>query len=763
MDDLQWADIPSLQLLRHLVGSDQPLALLVIGAFRDSESITGSAVADLLAQLHREDGVARMSLGGLGNLELLDLVESVTGSSMGEAGLALRDALGRETDGNPFFVGELLRHLVETGLIDRGTDGQWRVAGDVRDRGLPVSVREVIGERVARLGEETERVLSLAAVIGRDFDLDVLEAVAGIGEDRLLDVLDTAVEAILLHDVSGTRYSFAHALVEHALYDGLTGTRRARAHRRVAQAIEEICGDEPGARVGELARHYAESTAPEDLHRAVRYALAASDDALARLAPDDALHWCTQGLTLLDRRHREPDELRCGLLVALGEAQRQTGNAVFRETLLDAARLAQAIESDSLLIAAALANNRGFASVSGLVDAERVAVLEAACKVVAGSKSAEEAQLLALLAVELTYDGDLPRRRELGDRALAIARRDADLATLIRVINKSVRAIDVPETLSERLSLTAEALDAAETLGDPVLQFFCADARGYTLFHAARIDEFDEVLSKARAIAERLNQPTMRWLVMNSDASRSMLAGDLDGAERLAIEAAGIGDASGQPDTATIFTSQIGGLRMMQGRAEEIVDLTFQMVSENPQLPVFATFLGHLYCDLDRPDDARAMLEPFVSDGFRSIPQDGVWLVAMTTAAYAIAELEWADGAETLLTLLRPFAGQIPHTGGACFVEVSYFLGRLAATLGDNDGAESHFAQCARTCERIGSAWGLAANQLAWGRTLVARGDPADLARASELLGEAQRSAQERRYGLVERRARQALDALRGR
>ena len=183
LDDVQWADAPTLQLLRHLVAWDQPLAVVVVATFRESEVGAGHPLADLLAWLHREPGVTRISLRGLGDVELLALMEAGAGHAVDDNGLALRDALARETDGNPFFVGELLRHLVETGLVYQDAEGRWTVSGDLRDRGLPVSVREVIGRRVARLGDEAVRVLSVAAVIGRDFDLDVLSSASDTAED----------------------------------------------------------------------------------------------------------------------------------------------------------------------------------------------------------------------------------------------------------------------------------------------------------------------------------------------------------------------------------------------------------------------------------------------------------------------------------------------------------------------------------------------------------------------------------------------------
>ena len=139
---LQWADSPSLQLLRHLVGSDQPLPVVLVGTFRDSEVGSEQPLADVLAWLHRQPGVTRIGL--------LTLLAGGADHIVDADGLALRDALLREIDGNPFFVGELLRHLTETGAVYRDAEGRWTTRGELSERGLPVSVLEVIGRPVAR-------------------------------------------------------------------------------------------------------------------------------------------------------------------------------------------------------------------------------------------------------------------------------------------------------------------------------------------------------------------------------------------------------------------------------------------------------------------------------------------------------------------------------------------------------------------------------------------------------------------------------------
>ncbi len=202
--------------------------------------------------MRRLDGVARIDLVGLDDTGVIALMEAAAGHRLDDDAVGLAHAIYRETDGNPFFVSEVLRNLTETGAIRQNAEGRWVAEGSLDAMALPDSVREVIGARVLRLGKDAGRVLSVASVIGRDFDLDLLARATTTTEDDLLDILDTAAAVSLVRELADTpgHYNFTHALIQHTLYEDLGPTRRARAHRQVAEALESLCGDHPGARVG---------------------------------------------------------------------------------------------------------------------------------------------------------------------------------------------------------------------------------------------------------------------------------------------------------------------------------------------------------------------------------------------------------------------------------------------------------------------------------------------------------------------------------
>jgi hypothetical protein len=434
--------------------------------------------------------------------------------------------------------------------------------------------------------------------------------------------------------------------------------------------------------------------------------------ALAQLVPDAALRWYSHALSLLEKSWNPDDLLRGHLLVGTGDAQRQTGNRSYRQTLLDAARLAEDMGSAELLVAAALAGNRGWSSATGTVDAERVAVLEAAYAVSENIEPANRAQLLAVLATELTYGQDFTRRSSMADQALAIARQCAP-AVLAATINHADLAITAPDTLTERLALTAEALEAARRADDQTLQFWSALNRSVALCQSGEPGDAGDLLVLSRDIADRLGQPLVLWCQTLRGSARAMLAGDLATAERLAIAARKMGNETGQSDSAVIFGTQIGPIRVMRGRAQEIAERAAGFAARNPW---FAAFLAHVYVDLDRHDEARSVLEPLVADGFASLSEyQTSWFISMTSAAYAASGIGWTEAAEMLYQALRPFADQIPHvavtTSGS---QVSHYLGLLAASLRRDSDAEFYFSQAAATHERIGAAWGLAMTRLAW-------------------------------------------------
>src|SRR6266487_2566277 len=277
LDDLHWADAPSLALLRFAGRELEDAGLLVVGIYRHGELGAQHPLLATLADLTRGQRRRRLLLGGLDQREVASFVALVAGVQP-SPGLAA--AVHEQTDGNPFFVTEVVRLLASQGRLGPGQPGAPLAAG------LPEGVKAVIAERLGRLSEGCRRVLEVAAVIGRDFGLRVLQPVCGLDGERLLGLLEEAEAARVVGAVSGGlgRWRFAHALVREVVYEDLPAARRVGLHGRVGEALEALCAADPGPRLAELAHHFVAAAPGGQVARAVRAATLAGRRALDVLA-----------------------------------------------------------------------------------------------------------------------------------------------------------------------------------------------------------------------------------------------------------------------------------------------------------------------------------------------------------------------------------------------------------------------------------------------------------------------------------------------
>ena len=294
-DDLHWADKATLLMLRHIVRASDRAAFCVVGTYRESELARTHPLAEMLADLRREQSVTRLSLRGLDEADVHGLIDRLAGH---EVPSPLSRLVVDATDGNPFFVTEIVRHLTETGAL---ADAQHAHRGLIA-LSLPEGVKDVIGRRVARLSEAANRTLSLAAVVGRDFDIAVLEALGDVPEDRLLDAIDEAVQAQLITEApEGVgRFSFVHALIRETLYGKLTTTRRVRLHRRVGETLERLALRIPKPPLADLAYHFARAASAGTADKAIDYAVRAGDRAADALAHEEAARFYDMALQSLE-------------------------------------------------------------------------------------------------------------------------------------------------------------------------------------------------------------------------------------------------------------------------------------------------------------------------------------------------------------------------------------------------------------------------------------------------------------------------------
>jgi class 3 adenylate cyclase len=742
LDDLHWADPPTLSLLRHVLAAGSSMRALVVGTYRDSDLSRDHPLSAFLADLHRDRGGERIKLTGLDTADVLSLIEALAGHDLEEDGRALAEEITRESAGNPFFAGELIRHMTEAGAIVHEDGGRWHVVGEVAELGLPQSVREVIARRVERLGPDGRTALTAAAVIGRDFDLDLLVAVAGLPQAQLLDLLDEAVAASLLQENSqrAGRFTFVHALVAHTLYDGLGPTRRAVLHRQVAEALEEQCGDEPGERLGELAAHWAAAVVGADTTNATDYARRAAERALEQLAPDEAVRWYGKALELHGEASADNRSERCELLIGLGEAQRQIGNPQSRRTLLDAARLAQELGDTDHLARAVLANSKGWVTASRFdaVDSERVQSLEAAAQALPHD-DVRRAQVLALLAYELHQGGDEERCRELAAEAVSTARAAGDVAALAQTLANASAATWGTDTLQQRREVSDELAELVQRLEDPRLRFWAALRRMVVGLQAGERAQAESSLATIRAVAASVPEPSIAWTWLKLESIWSLVEGDLQASERWAIQAHGVATAAGEPDAESSFAGHMSRVRYFQGRYAELVEPALAGARGADGLPSWRAAAALALIESGRTDEARDIA---LSEDVRSLRRDEFWFIAMLVWAQVCARLAVRDRAEDVYELLAPFSGQLAAGGTILSGSVDWALGVLAAALERYDDADRHFAAAAEFEAGLGAPLLLARTRAGWARALIARGESGDLDRAQKMLEQAEAVAE---------------------
>jgi class 3 adenylate cyclase len=749
LDDLHWADAQSLALLKHVLRPSEQGALQVIVTYRDSDLGKDHPLTALLADLRSLQGVQRIALHGLGTDEVAEIISAVAGHELDQDGVELAARIAAETDGNPFFVGEILRGLSESGGLTFDEDTQrWSIDTSTAIA-LPESVREVIERRVERLGEESLEALRLAAVVGREFDLQLLSAVVEIDEGRLLDHLEAAVAASLLAESSERvgRFRFAHALINQTLYEGLGATRRARMHQRVAQVLEALYGANPGGHLSELALHWRLAPVSVNKAKAADYALKAGQRALENLAPAEAMKLFEDAVELIDDADSRE---RCEALIGLGEAQRQTGIAAYRDSLLEASNIASELGDAELAARAALANSRGYTSTVGERDEQRLSAIARAIELDEPPNPVRRAQLLALEAMELSWDPDLARRKALAEEALALARGAANPAALATVLQRAFNAIWSPETLEPRRGLAAELADCAATLGDPAIAFWAQRESVHSFVERGDLTEARDAAEQGHALADQLGQPALQWFDCFQRAGLELLHGDLAAGERLAEQAFQLGQEAGQPDAILIYGGQIAFIRPFQGRGGEVIEIQRQSVSAFAGVPAFRAGLAATLCWLDRHDEARPILEQASSDRFDHLGSTAATLTALALYAEAAFQASDTQASSILYDRLEPFADQVVWVGSQGYGHVRIYLGLLAACLGEHQRADEHLRFACEFHESNGMPlWG-ARGHLGWAEALAARGH-ADEARDHAV--RAREFSREHGYGAFEPRA----------
>ncbi len=307
VDDLQWADRTSLDVVAYLARFLTSAPLVVLGTYRSGAVGLEHPLARSLGELDRHAALSRIPLGPLSDDDALALVERLAGTVSPQVSAAIV----RETGGHPFFITEVVRDL-----LDAGRDLSVPI-----EVGVPQGIRHAVAIRLGRLAPRTRRLLAVAVAFTRPFSFPVLAAMTDLDEEDLLAALDEALRAHILRSVGEERYEFSHALVRKTLYDEIGPSRRARLHRRIAQALERVYAGRELEQAGELASQYHASVFLPGAGHGIHYALAAAEQARAAHAPEQAVAALRAAKDLaLDAGPSLRAEIACRTAVAEAEA-----------------------------------------------------------------------------------------------------------------------------------------------------------------------------------------------------------------------------------------------------------------------------------------------------------------------------------------------------------------------------------------------------------------------------------------------------------
>ncbi len=736
LDDLHWAAKPTLLMLRHLTRTEWSGPLLLLATYRDTDLSRTHPLADMLADLRRSPEVERLALHGLDADEVVTFLSAAAGHELDREGMRLARLIHDETEGNPFFMGQVLRHLVETGtIVER--DGRWSrgVAGD--DLGIPEGVREVVGRRLARLDPATNDVLAAAAVIGREFDRDILTTAASADGEAVLDALEEAEEARLVTAVGGLgRYAFVHALVRSTLYDEIPTTRRLRLHRRVAETLEVRDAD---AHLDELAHHFAEAAALGETAKALEYGRRAAQRALDRLAYEEAAADYERALASLDPERSEDRATRAELLVDIGRAVWIGGErARARQHLDEAIALARECGRADVFADAVITSGGIRAwTEAGLVDERLVQLMEETLTLLPPGDSGLRAMVTARLAAELYFaEGADDRRRALSDEAIAMARRLGDVPTLAYVLSAAHWGMFVPGNAPQRVAAGRELLAVAEASNDRGAEVV---AHSWLLTDFAEIGDVDAVRehsARETELSDALRQPELRWGALVHASALATLTGRLDDAQRFADEALAVGQQVGIQSTMQMYGVTQMALRRLRGGLEELVPLVAAMVEEYPLVPAWRSGLAYLYRELGDVEHAREQLEVLAVDEFAALPPDGNWMVGAAILATVCHLVGDRARAAVLYDQLSRYEDAVVLAGLPADIlgSAHHFLMLLAATSEDWDDFERHAREALACNERMGARPWLATTQAELAGVLLARDRPDDRERADRLL-----------------------------
>jgi DNA-binding CsgD family transcriptional regulator len=755
LDDIHWADEPSLLLLEFVTRELRDEPVCIVASYRDSDLESGGPLARTVPRLVGEPHVRSVLLHGMDS----DEVGRCLALALGRAPAArLVEAVARRTEGNPFFVSQIGRQAARHHDADLES---W--FGEV-----PATVRGMIESRLGRLSPAAREVVSVAAVLGRTVGLPALSATCELPGPAVLDGINEAARLGIVNRLARhpRAYMFIHTLVRETVAAALPAAVAARLHRRAVIALSPAVeqGRMSAAEVAEHAWEAARSGEVEDLVAAVDWAVRAAELATGQLAFEAAAQHYERAIDAAARLREDPGR-SVELQLLLGEAQSRSGDmAAGQATLLRAADAARQAERGDLLARAALTYRIG--GLAGFQfddpDPRLRGLLEDALVSVPADDSAVRARLLARLAMELHFTDEDERRERLSDDAVAMARRLGEARLLAETLGARHIAHWRPENVVDQLAVATEVCRIAREIGDRELELQGEYWRLCDLLELGDAVAVDESLEAVARLAGELDQPLYTWWVVSRRAMRLLLAGEFAEAKECMDEQLAQGIRLKRSNAVQQYGGQLLLLKLEQGTAHEMVDAVEALVRDFPRDPtwriVHAWLLGHI----GRRERARAELAELAAAGF-PLGHGFTRMICMALLCEVVADVEAVQWAGEVHAALAPFADRAATAGTAtiCYGPAALPLARVSTLLGELDRAEQEFEAALRVSEALRSRPCTARTQAAYAEMLEKRGRVGDAEAAVDRAGAAREAAAALGMPVLARRAEALVERVR--
>jgi DNA-binding CsgD family transcriptional regulator len=728
LEDLHWADVPSLRLLEFVAGEIGAARMLLVATFRDLHLPGEHPLLQLTNQLQRRSNLQRLPLIGLQIEHTARLIEAATGSVPTKAATAFVQA---KTAGNPLFVGEVARYLAREGHLTSHVDpgSAWHV---------PDGIRAFISSRSHRLSRAAQSTLRCAAVIGARYNFGMLHRLLDpeLSED-VLTALDEALAARIierLHEPGW--YQFAHVLTRDTLYDELPALERARLHQRVGAALEADHRHHLAPYLSLLAYHFIAALPAGSSAQAIAYAMQAAEEARARLAYEEAARCLDLALSALEQTAPLDAKLRCKLTIALGSARMKSGQTLAAlEALTDAASEASYLGAASELAQAAI----DFEEVAwrmGLRDGRAMRLLEQSLHQVSETDGIARARLQSALVRAKVFAGLSNEARTLHEETVQLARRLGDAQSLQAALHSRFWLAWEPAELIALLATANESLALAEQSGNDERILDASAFRLHLLIATGDTHGFAVDLQRFARLADELQQPFHRYHAACMRAAQALASGWFAEAQALARAAVELGMRVPGLDASGAYGMQMFTIARERGELPQLAPLVEQFVQMTPGSATWQPALALVLAELGHIEKARAKLTELSARQFDSIARDSLWLVCIAYLAETCTLLRERACADALYALLAPWTGRNIIAGSVvvCYGPADRYLGMLCAVVERWHVAERHFETALKMSMQQGARPWLAHAQLQYAAMLLERKQPGDRERARELM-----------------------------